>query len=298
MIKNTSLIDADIVCYRAAAAAEQEDVGIALHYVDKQMDRILERTQADDYKAYLSGDNNFRFLFYPEYKANRKGKPEPRWRQQCKTHMILHWNAEVTDGYEADDAIAMKHYKEDSTGVNLTVCSIDKDLLQIPGDHFNWVKDLHINIDYDQAMYHAINRILLGDRSDNIPGYDGKSRDKPTKQLQYYMNDIKDSQDPFILLYSIFEEHSSVSNLIRTGNLVHLLTNEEDFWYPQPINRLIGQNLSTREQVVEYVSTLRTAEDRNQCMEPSSNLKMISGIPVRGVSQEDTSMTLKEAVLI
>ena len=71
-------IDGDIVAYRCAAANESEDVGIAKWQVDQMLTRILSETQADSWKIYLSGENNFRYQIFPEYKANRKDQPKPR----------------------------------------------------------------------------------------------------------------------------------------------------------------------------------------------------------------------------
>ena len=66
-----ALIDMDLVCFRSAASAENEEVGIAIHRMEELLDNILQKVQANSYKAFLTGSKNFRKEIYPEYKANR-----------------------------------------------------------------------------------------------------------------------------------------------------------------------------------------------------------------------------------
>ena len=41
---------------------------------------------------------------YPEY--NRRETVDPVHRKACKQYLMDHWNGEVFEGYEADDALA------------------------------------------------------------------------------------------------------------------------------------------------------------------------------------------------
>jgi len=107
-----ALIDGDIVCYRCAASCEKqgvvvEDSWVALKRVDELMQRIIEATQADSHKAFLTGSDNFRNAINPEYKANRKDTRRPEWLQQAREHLVTHWGASVEDEQEADDAMGI-----------------------------------------------------------------------------------------------------------------------------------------------------------------------------------------------
>ena len=66
-----ALIDMDLVCFRCAASAEEDDLGIAIYRMNELLDQILEKTGATEYRAFLTGEDNFRKQIYPEYKANR-----------------------------------------------------------------------------------------------------------------------------------------------------------------------------------------------------------------------------------
>ena len=50
-----ALIDQDLVCYRCAASAENDDLGIAIYRAEELVDQLLEKTGADSYRAFLTG---------------------------------------------------------------------------------------------------------------------------------------------------------------------------------------------------------------------------------------------------
>lgn len=183
-----ALIDGDIVSYSNAASAENDPVEIALLRADQQMRSIIEVTKSDSYRVFISGSNNFRYDIYPEYKANRKDIPDPKWRDACKEFLVREWNAEVTDGYEADDAMGFNQTKD------TIICTIDKDLNMIPGLHYSWpivrggkvVREGKIyevsEIDGLKSFYRSL---LIGDSIDNIFGIDGIGPAKAAKHINH-----------------------------------------------------------------------------------------------------------------
>lgn len=165
-----ALIDADLVVYRVAATCNTDEGGaleIALLRCDKLMQDIIDATESDQYKAFLTGKNNFRKRINPAYKANRKDTIPPRYLQQCRNYLIEEWKAEVSEGCEADDMLGINQTKE------TILCSLDKDLDMIPGLHYNWVKGDLYEISEIEAIQHFYRQLLIGDRSDNIFGVDG-----------------------------------------------------------------------------------------------------------------------------
>ena len=163
----TVLIDADIVAYRCAAASENDPEDIALLRTDKLMRDIIEDTCGVAYMSFLSGSNNFRKEIYPEYKANRKDIIKPVHLSLCKEFLQHEWNSVVTDGYEADDALGI--FQTDST----IIASIDKDLLMIPGRHYNFVKKEFYEVDELEGLRSLYRSVLVGDVADNIKGVKG-----------------------------------------------------------------------------------------------------------------------------
>ena len=55
-----ALIDQDLLCYRCAASAEQDEFAIAVYRIDELLDNLLTKTNATSYRAFLTGPNNFR----------------------------------------------------------------------------------------------------------------------------------------------------------------------------------------------------------------------------------------------
>lgn len=188
-----ALLDMDIVAYRCSASAENDPVEVALFRIDDLVRRILHETNVTDYIGYLTGPNNFRYELYPLYKANRKDKPKPVHLEACKEHLIVKWGSKVTDGIEADDALGIDHQAEPDS----VLASIDKDLLQLPGKHYNFVKQEFVTISPLQGMRNFYTQLLEGDATDNIPAFDGKFRNTRPKFVQKFIDGLENMTDPF-----------------------------------------------------------------------------------------------------
>ena len=159
-------IDADLVAFRCSASVldSAEDEHIAHLRCDKLMRDLLTNTNASGYFAFLTGSGNFRKKINPEYKANRKDKPPPKWLQSCRQFLITEWNAKISDGCEADDLLGITQDNE------TILCSLDKDLNMIPGWHFNWLKNELYEVQQFEGIKHFYKQMLIGDRSDNSIG--------------------------------------------------------------------------------------------------------------------------------
>ena len=162
-----ALIDADILCYRVGFSTEDEPEEVALVKMDNYIEEILFGSQASEYEMFLTGSNNFRKTLYPAYKANRRNVPKPKHIQALRQHLIDVEGAVVSDGQEADDELGIRQTHE------TVICSIDKDLLMIPGRHYNFVKQEHSMVSNAEGRYNFYQQLLTGDRTDNIPGCTG-----------------------------------------------------------------------------------------------------------------------------
>ena len=176
----------DLVCYRCAASAENDDVSIAIYRANELLDTILTATGATEYKAFLTGKDNFRKVVYPEYKANRT-QPKPVHLKALQDYSIEKLGAEYAPyTLEADDALGI--YQTEET----IICSLDKDLLQVPGNHYQWgfgtskwQKDEKfitqtelggLTLFYEQC--------LKGDKADNVKGIAGIGEVKARRLLE------------------------------------------------------------------------------------------------------------------
>jgi len=211
--KPTLLIDTDILCYRAASATDGRFYEILLadgtplrfkykKEADKYMKdnpgaynlelgyepepeshaiKVLENSLKSletlisvhvqgigDKVHHLSRHGSFREKINPLYKNNRDGIRRPEHLEFLKDYMIEEYEAISGKGkYEADDMMAM------SQNNNTIICSIDKDLLQVPGNHFNFVKNKYRIVTEEEGNRSLYRQLLTGDTADGIPGLKG-----------------------------------------------------------------------------------------------------------------------------
>lgn len=195
-----ALIDGDLVAYPCAASCGEEDpVDVALFRCDKLMREILEASDCEQYQLFLSTKSNFRKEINPDYKANRKDMQPPQWLQQCKEYLLTEWNAKVKEYYEADDLLGMNQTDE------TVLCSFDKDLLMIPGNHFNWKKQQYgdlTQVTHEEGILHFYSQMLIGDATDNIFGIAGLGPVKSKK----YLSSAETEQDLFDLVYNKYDD--------------------------------------------------------------------------------------------
>ena len=230
-----ALIDGDIVCYRSAASAEKDDQEIALIRASRTLQDIISVCDASEVKLFLSGTANFRRDIYPDYKANRLKLVKPKHLNAVKEFLILQWGAEVTDGYEADDALGM------GAGVQTVICSIDKDLRQIPGGHYNFVTGVFDQISAIEGWRNFYYQLVLGDRGDNVPGFDGKMRVKWPNFLCPIKASLDGCKTAFEMYQVVKEVYKNDEILLRNGRLIYLWRKLNDLWQPPELNSSEGK---------------------------------------------------------
>lgn len=189
-----ALIDMDLVLYRCAASAENDDVGIAIYRVNELLDTLLERTASTSYRAFISARDNFRKKIYPEYKANRTSA-KPIHLEALQHYALKELSAEIApDTLEADDAMGIHQDKENLTTV---ICSLDKDMLQVPGLHYQWAfgtskwkkDEKFIEQSELQGLRLFYEQCLKGDKADNVMGIEGLGEVKARRALENATNE-------------------------------------------------------------------------------------------------------------
>lgn len=214
-------VDGDLVAYPCAASCGEDDpLDVALFRCDKLMREILEASDCEEYNIYLSTQSNFRKIINPEYKANRKDMEPPQWLQQCKEYLITEWKAIVKEYYEADDLLGIN--QQDDT----VLCSFDKDLLMIPGKHFNWKKQQYGDstlVGYYEGLQHFYAQMLIGDKTDNVIGITGIGPVKANKALDQCDNE----QEMFDYVY---EKYDEPRRFLINGCCLWICRNEGETW--------------------------------------------------------------------
>jgi 5'-3' exonuclease len=170
----TVLIDGEGIAWRTSSSCEPTKTRLirasqdeAIWRLDNWVYSIINDTAADSYRIFIGGSENFRYSIYPDYKANRRGAPKPEWLEPCREFLVREWGAEICNGYEADDGIGI------SSNETTIVGAYDKDLDQIPGEHYNFVTKTHYTISDWEAALSFWGSVLQGDRADNVFGLGG-----------------------------------------------------------------------------------------------------------------------------
>lgn len=173
-------IDGDVLVYRIGFTTEDASEDIAMVRMNAYIDEIVFKSRASTYNIFLSaqGKANFRMQVYPHYKANRP--PKPKHYGLLRQYLIDVEAAYVSENMEADDELGIN--QTDST----IICSIDKDLLMIPGRHYNFVKDKHSYVTPEEGTRNFYRQLLTGDKTDNIPGIYGIGPVKAEAMLGSY----------------------------------------------------------------------------------------------------------------
>jgi len=167
------LLDADIICFRGAFSAEDDEEFVANARSEGIIRDICQTLGSEDVELWLSGNNNFRYGVYPEYKANRITAKRPRWEKEVKRFLTESWGAQWSDGCEADDMLGLRSMELQAQGSPVCIVTIDKDLDMIPGDHYNFVKKEKYYVTNEEAIRFFYYQCLIGDTADGIKGVPG-----------------------------------------------------------------------------------------------------------------------------
>lgn len=221
------LIDGDIIAYRVGFACEEEEsVLFAFHSADLLMTDLLATYDGmvSGYELYLTGTGNFRndYAVTAPYKGNRK-RPKPRYLQEIREHLISEWGAMVTEGEEADDAIAIAASAPFSTDYPI-ICSIDKDFHQIAGTHYNFIKKEEFYVDEETAIKKLYSQIITGDAIDNIIGVDGMGATGAFDLLHGARNEMD--------LWDIVRDQLGDDRALENARLVFLRRRAGQIWVP------------------------------------------------------------------
>jgi 5'-3' exonuclease len=203
--------------------------------MEEMIENTLAEVGASEFSIFLSGETNFRYSIYPEYKANRK-QPKPRHLKALKQYLIDKYAAVVSDNCEADDLLGI----EQCNSTDTIICSIDKDLRMIPGNHYSfeisgkitrgpragetWVRPAErLVVEAFEGLRHFYSQVLTGDSTDNVKGAVGIGAAKAERLLA----DCGTEQDLFA---TVKEQFSSEEELLMTGQCLWIFRKPNDIW--------------------------------------------------------------------
>lgn len=225
-----------VLVYELESELVLDSIANVFHSLDLQLESIFKKSGCRTARVFLTGKDNFReqVATTAPYKGNRVAA-KPVYYADLRERMVRTYGAEVIDGMEADDAISIAMWtwwRGDGTmpaQAETVACSIDKDLLQIPGLHLNWDQNTApVFVDEDTAEFNLWKQTLSGDPTDNIPGIKGIG---PEKAAAIIMSGLTDGKDYETIAIETYQKHLGDGSGIILGEmhrLVRLLRSEEE----------------------------------------------------------------------
>ena len=241
------LIDGDILVYRAGFAVKDGPVSHALQAVKMMLNDMVRRNASGareleqcQTQIYLSSNDksNYRYdvAVTKPYKGNRKA-PKPEHYDAIREYMTEHHGAFVVSDMEADDALSIGQMNlafHPKLGGQLfpetcTIATIDKDLDQTPGWHYNFVKKKRYYVSKTQAYRIFCTAMLTGDSVDNIRGVEGVGPVKAAAAMKYCG---RDKGKMIQHVYDIYTTKYNEDYFMEMGHLLWILRQEDKPWAP------------------------------------------------------------------
>ena len=221
-----ALLDADMMVYRIGFSCEDAEEKIACSRLTEWVTEIVYfALGCEDYKAWITGKTNFRneVAVTVPYKGNRKDMVKPKHYDALRHH-LTRLGAVITEGEEADDAVAIE-----SCRGNYWIVHQDKDLNQLPGHHYNPVTDERYYVTEFEGLKNFYTQLLTGDRTDNIKGLD---RIGPVK-AEKILKDCKTEQELLQAVTKAYEDKGEpFDRLVENGQLLWLRREPGQIWRP------------------------------------------------------------------
>lgn len=176
-----ALIDADSLMYFSSYGSEEDQMLSETKLSEKIYDilNILENNyNIEKYYIFVKGKNNFRYQLYSDYKGKRP--PKPPVIDALNQYLVENFGAIESHNAESDDYAYTYSQFPEYKGRTI-ICSVDKDLLQIPGIHYDYQKNKFHHITEERARYNLAIQMIMGDAADGIKGLKGYGPKKAEK---------------------------------------------------------------------------------------------------------------------
>jgi 5'-3' exonuclease len=203
----TLLIDADSICFQSTVCSKTESESgfvesteIAVAKFDEKIHLIINtlwenyNVGVNRFALFVGGENNYRKLLFPKtYKISRVKKEKPPLLDFIKTYAQKTYDAHISNGCEADDAIYATWLKlSKNKEETIVIASVDKDLKQIPCKFFDYyyTRMTLEDVSADAAKKMWYTQLLIGDAVDDVNPIKGKGAKFAEKVLAKKQTDF------------------------------------------------------------------------------------------------------------
>jgi DNA polymerase I len=162
------LIDADSLMYFSSYGSEEDQILSETKLSEKIYDILNivgQSYNVEKYYVFVKGSNNFRYKIFPAYKKNRPAKHPII--DVLNKYLVDNFGAIESHNAESDD-YAFSYSQLPEYKNRTIICSVDKDLLQIPGIHYDYQKNKFHHISEEDARYNLAIQMIMGDAADGI----------------------------------------------------------------------------------------------------------------------------------
>lgn len=219
-----ALIDADILNYRIGFATQNEDEHVAIRTMAGFLEDLLllDLPEVQTWELHLTGKGNFRdqYAVTTPYKGNRVGNEKPKHYQLLRDYLEISWQATINEGIEADDMLAIR---QTEMGDGSIIVTLDKDLNQVVGWHYNFVKKHKYYVTEEEGKLSFYKQFLTGDKVDNIIGAKGIGDVKADKLLR---------EKTEAEMWEIIVEKLGADRALENGHLLYMLRHRDDIFQP------------------------------------------------------------------
>lgn len=166
-----SRMEGDTAIWNTKKAGTLKD---AVELLEHKIERSITRAQCTVFHVFVGSPNpTFRdhLARIRKYKGTRPWGGGPEHLGALKSYLVNQWGGVVASGEEADDMLSYTARELTAEGQNTpVVIGNDKDLNQIPGEHYDWVSDKLYSISDAEARIRMWVQVLHGDVGDNVAG--------------------------------------------------------------------------------------------------------------------------------